>query len=796
MSTTAIFEKNGLSEKELKKYWEAKREDDADDSKRAKLRKLLCDRVKEGIHAGLRDHKIWWAVDLAYDAPFNQLAPTIVRDILSKHTDTAKILDALKTWNVNVDDIMYERIGPDGKLQQVLNIPAFFQIIVPLVKAYTTIRRAKLFNDRNIHPFFKYEPAKNTTLNRIIGEIVTDIISRISTQYGYPAIFKQILLQMLQYGTCLQFPAEEWHSDKQLVKRDGKVREDTIKEGLRYELPHPTNSFIDMNHRPSTLNTDTGCEWAGYWRTNRYGDVADNSKYWNTDDIAFGKTDWAGSYKTYFSEVSPCSMAWPSVADAALGAQRDSRDSAVARYSTNDRDKAIMTVELFTKLTPSEWDMGKYKYPTWFRFVMGGDDTVLWCAPTPYCPVIYWGYDPDEARKRNSSLALEVLPFQDHFSNFLSQFIYSVKQNLTRAVWYDTAQVDAKQVDQIENMGRRRYSGVPFIPFNSRQARMAGNDIDAAFKTVEFPLHDTSAIANALNTILSILERVLVLSAQEVGQAASHEQTAEETKNLSTNTLTRVNFTGSGVDEGLDAWKRQLYKASRSFLDDDVSGQASLNVPGAKEALEHLGFKVKESGEKTPKDVLRKVEVLAKMSKLELDGFISTREGVDRTNNLQLAQAMGQVLQPILANERLFLTIGEEQIVELINQFSVLLGMPKDFKLMVKEGAGEENRMEMLANEVKKMAEQIKGAAVNEALEKTGKDIAEPLVEQIVETDKKIQATQKVSLETVSQMRELVQGLGAIAERLKVVEQVTAQQLQAALPPPPGMMPPNAPLPA
>lgn len=798
--TPKTYKANGLDEESLKKYWTAT---DGND-KRKELKQLLCDRVKEGVEAGLKDYRIWHAVDLAYDAPFNQLAPTIVRDIISKHTETKDILDALKRWNVGVDDIICETVDSAGCKKTVVNIPAFFQVIVPLVKAYVTIRRAKLFNDRNVYPLLKYEPSKNTTVNRIIAEILTDIIATITGNYGYAAVLKQILLQTLQYGTCLQFPMEEWHHEKQLGE-GGK--ETIVKEGLRYWLPHPTRFFYDLNHRPSSFNTDTGCEWAGYWRVDRFSNIADNEKYWNKKDIPYGlygSAGWYTNYKQYFSEVSPCSLAWPSIERAASQGSKDDREAAVARYSTNDRDKAIMRVESFHKLIPANWGMGTYKYPTWMRFVTAADDTVLWCSPVPYKPVIYWGYDPDESRKRNSSMALEVIPFQDHFGNFLSQYIYSVKQNLTKFVWYDTAQVDAAMVESVQNLGKSRFQNVPFVPFNSRQARMAQTDPKSAFVPVTFPLHRTEEILQAMNTLLSVLERVLVLSSQEIGQAASHEQTAEETRNISANTLTRVMFTGSGIDDGMDAWKRQLATAARCYLDEEQSAQASMNVPGAEEALKHLGFKVKDDGLKTSKEVLQKVEVIAKMSKLSLDTFISTREGQDRTTTLQMANAMAQVLQPVLANERLFMAIGEQQIVDLINQFAILIGLPKDFKLSVQESAEPRARMEALAQEVDKMAKQIQQGAVTEAVSQAGKEIAQPLVDQIVETDKKVEATQAAVSKVISETGEVIKALN---QRLMAVEQATTQVVQALAPPPPpgpmqgagGMMggpPPNAPMPA
>lgn len=772
----SLFKEFKLDRESLQKYWTSK----GNNTLRDKLRGLIRQRNNDGIDSGLRDHRIFWAIDLAYDAPFNQLAPTIVKDILTKHAnkDTQSILDVLKQWNINIDDVMCRTVDAQGNERIIIDAPMFFQVVFPLVKAYVTIRRAKLFNDRNIFPFLKYEPIKFTLQNRIIGEIITDLVQQICQQYGYPAILKQVILQVLQYGTCLMFPMEEWHRDEAYFSVDGKSKKLTVKEGLRYCMPHPTLSFWDKNHRPSTFNTDSGCEFAGYWKVDRFSTVEDNPHYWNKDSVAMRGNNWMSSYPTYFQEVAPCVLKIPSKWALPDG----DRQREVEYYSTNDRDSAIFLTEMFCKLIPSHWGLGTYEHPLWMRFVLAGSDTVIWNSPMCFNPVLYAGYDSDEQKARNSSMALEVLPGQDHFGILCSQYIYSVKQNLSKAVFFDTDQVDQKHVDQLANLGVRRYAATPFIPFSSRAAKIAGHERADAFIPINFPFQDTASIASAMTTIIGILERILVLSSQEIGQAASHEQTAQETQIIAAHTSTRVTFTGSFIDDFIDGWKRQLYDAIRAYLPDEVTAQASINVPGSQDVLNDLGFTI-EDDKGTSESGRVKAVVKGKLSKLSLDAFISTREGESRINGTAIAGAMSNLLQVAMANPVTASAIGAEQALDMITEIGKLAGMPKEFQLKVAKGATDEEKQKMVGEELQKLSQQIAQAAVQASVQESQKEIGEPLAEQLQQTNQVIGQVNQKTEETAQVLAALIQKMQPL---LAALEQAAAQP----------QAPPNAPAPA
>ncbi len=773
-----FFKKHKLDEDSLKKYWTS----EGENKDRKRLKDLIAGRLKDGIDCGLRDHKIYWAVDLAYDTPFAQTSYTLVKHILSKrHKDTKEVYDALHKWGLNMDEVIRETVDASGNKRAVINIPALYKLLIPLVKAYTTIRQAKLFNDRNLNPLFRYEPVRFTLKNRMVGEVITDVIHRVSSEYGYAQILRQAILQTLRYGICLMFPQEEWYSEKRL---DDDGKEAIVREGLRYNMPHPTRMAYDLSHRLSTVNTDSGTTWALYWQIETFANLKNNGKYWNIDSVPYGRdVTKVNEYKAYFEEIYPCTMGFPSPHEPNTGAGESDREKKLQIYESADEDKAVMKTEYFMKLVPKDYGMGDYPYPIWFRFVVASDDTVLYCAALPYCPINFFGYDFDDMRSRNAGLGLEILPFEDALGNVLSQWILSVKQNLSRAVFYDTNQVDGEVVENIENLGQRRFQGVPFIPFDSRKFKVAGVSPKDAFVPISFPEHNTEQIAALLNAVLAILERVLVLSSQEIGQASSHEQTAEETRVISANTSTRVIFTGTFIDDGIDAWKRQIYRAARAYMDDDISTQVSLDVPEAKEVLKELGFEIE--GEKEVDqlvDAKIKVPIKAKMSMLDLDAFINTtRDGEERINNANIAAAGMQLLQVALNNPITAQAIGKQQALDLITQFGILAGLPRDFKLRVAKESESQPMPGQEGQEMEGVKELLLQASqeIQQSVLKTVNDqIAEPVADQLAQMQAK-------DTEQDEMLSGIMDGMAQLKKSLDGLAQITVTHIQETPPPPP-----------
>ena len=780
-----VLHKHGLTAEKLKAKFTA---DDASKEEGVKsLINLIRSRIDEGIRKNLRETRHWWALDLAFDSSFYQVTPTLVKSLLSGKLDDAGVLKASQDWGLT--HLIREETNAQGKVTKTIDLPAFFEIAVPVAKAYVMIRTAKIFNDRNIYPTFKYEPARLTLKNKTRCDIITDRVQAMTSQYGYVAIMRQAILSKNIYGTCLMFPAECWHTEKQIHEgKDGKEEDRIVKEGLRYNLPHPSRTAWDLNYRIGTFNTDTGCSWALYWQVQRFGDIKDNKDYWNTDKITYG-TNWMSQSPTFFSTLYPCVCKFPdrtlnpqalqgaspaSGQQPLTGAGAMDRESAAGFYAAEETDKAVTLTQLFMKFAPSKYGLGEYDHPIWFRIVVASD----------YSPVIYRGYDAHEERELNSSLLLEAIPFQDHIGNLLSQQLLTIKQNLIAAVFVNKDAVGEGTMKQLQNLGKKLYVETTFIPYSARSAMMAGKDIKEAFIPVNFPRLDTTAILNGIRVVLDMMERILVMSSQEIGAAAAHIQTAEETRVIQSSTSNRLNFTASYDDDADLAWKKQLYDALMAYGEEEVYAQieAVATTADAMKVLGDLGFTVEEEG-----DAGKNTKTLVKGSKaaLQYETFASTRDSGERINNVALANAMVQLLQVIFTNPLIFSAVGPAQAVKLINQVMALGGFFEEFRLQTMPGASPEEQNAKAQEEVGKMLAQLKQVLEKEMSQTVGA-ATQPLGQALQQLAQQIQGLGQVAQavpELAKQVAGITQALPAMQQNVtKAFEQIgqhDSQQDQA-----------------
>ena len=775
-----ILKDRGYSQEKMRSVFSA-------EEKPEQIEKLIGrmrNRIQEGVSRSLRDHKLYYALDLAWNAPLRQISPTLLHSLVSKKGDDKSVAEALDSWGVS--HLIEDHVSAKGETTQALNLPRFYQIFVPLVKAYVTIRWARIFNDRNLVPLFKYEPHKSTQQNRVKGEIVTDRVQIISQQYDYSSVLSQSIFQMLHYGYCLQFPKESWHSEKQTVRdEDGEEKEVYTKEGIRYHTPHPARTFWDIAHRPSSFNSDTGCKFSGYWAIQRYGDVANNKMYYNTDKVAAGSIDWLTSNANFGLYVNSGYSGTVKFLQKESGALLLDREKDVQYYTSDHDDYSVLVTEYFEKLNPKKMGLFDYDHDVWFRFCVAQDDTVIYAEPLPYCPVVYYGYDSNELQTVNPSLSLEILPFQDHVGNLLTQYLLSIKQNLTNMTFVDEDQVGGDTVEEINDAGQNMYSTLNFVGYSSRKARVGQHDPEKAFTSFKFPQQSTTEIINGVRSILDILERVLVLSAQEVGAAASHEQTAEEVRSIASYTSNRLQFTSSSVDRAVYAWKTQIYNGLMAYGEPEFYAQ--LQTPVTRERLERLGFTVEDADDGiTSKPVVAVKDKTA----ISLESFSSVRDGMDRINNPASANVMAQLFGAAMGNPLVAQVIGPEQAVGLLNQIFELSGVPRDFRLKMAKSveelqAAQEQQGEGAGQNVAAVQEQMMGQ-----LQEAAQVIQQQVAEQLAQNSEAVR--QQVLTDVSGVTQQLAGQAEANANQLlrqaQVIEQIAAQvggQNASPEPPPP-----------
>lgn len=723
-----LIEKRGGSAAELRKKFTAEKPD----SKIKELVDLNAYRIDDGINQNLYNARLWYAIDRSFDVSERQITHTLVEGMLDAGMNGESVMDAMKTWGIahQLDGMLAPLLDKEGNVLRdtqgrelkKLDLPTFFNIFVPLVAAYVKIRWSKLFGDRDIYPLYKYEPVAQTTENRLRCEIITSRIQRMAQEMGYREDERQSILQMLKYGVCLNFPSEPFHREKQVYMEGGSEVERVVKEGVRFEIPHPSRVFYDLNSRLSTANTDTGTEYAGYWDVVRYKDIKSNKELWNTDDIQFKYGSWVDKIAAIWRELNPCAMKnFPTANSASTATGDNERVKEAYRYTQHHLDQGVTRVCMFQKLIPSEWNLFDYDNPVWMRFIHAGSHTVCHAVPLAYSPLVAYLYDADLGKARQSSLALELLPFQDQISNLITQYILTVKQNLGRVVFANADLVDQKDLDAVKNLGEKQYRGTVWIPYSKRELSWQQQTERDVFTPVQFPKGDSAEIAASVAQLLTMMERVLGYSAQEVGVPATHEQTAQEVQIIALNTSNRLELTGSFIDSAIKARKKLLYEAFMAYSDDEVMADVAEVDDTKQQKLTQLGFKVDD-----PESRGAKAGIRGSKEALRIDGFASDREGADRIVDAKLASVMVQTFQSIFANPVLAQAAGLEQLVDLFNQVLVYSGAPKDFRIKIdkpqqqggspeQQAEAQRQQMESVQQQVAAIASQVADAKLAEA---------------------------------------------------------------------------------
>lgn len=739
MISNKTIKKYGLDSASLKKYFTA----DDKDVNVAKLIQLTANRIKNGRLKNLSEYQIWAAVDFAFDERMSQGKPAILRHIMENCHTATEVMDGLKGWGLSPETLM-TRTKIDGKDGWELNQQVFTEVFLPFVSSYLLVRLAKIFNDRNLTPLFEFPPREYTAENRIICKILGEIVETVAIDFGYSATLRTFIFNALMYSVSLKFPVEKWTKDM-TEEEDVEVVE---KEGVRYNVPHVSRIYYDLNYPLDTLNTGTGCSYAGYWDIVPWGSVVMDDSLWNKTKVPHG-TNWLDpthAYHNYFTEVYPCTLAFPKPRQS----NRSDREAVAVRYnSRSDYDSAFFRTTHFMELTPADWGLGKYTNKVWMRFIVGGDDTIMYAETMNSRPVDYIGYDADAGRGRNASLALEIMPFQDLASNAITQFLLTIKRNLLNFVFYDKDTVDPEQIATLKHNKNKQFGGLNFVGVSSMAMDKVGSPVEASFKSVNFQYADSNAPLLGLNTIISMLERVLVISAQEIGGSASHQQSKKEVELTNTSSSNRVAYTASFVDEGIEGWKRSLAETIIANMDGkEVTASIPTDVPNLEDNLAKLGFKFVDG---PPRAGDSHVVVRGTISKLKLVKLVARRSDADRQNDSQTAQIMMQAIMAVANSPLLSQGVDLSSLIEGLEQAAKLAGADDDFTFKL-------NQDGMMAGQLQKLLAQIQqqiAAASKQVMSAVESEVVQPTAQAIsglkqeVETDKQQIAQQLAQLQAI-----------------------------------------------
>lgn len=784
MYSRETLEKSGIKPAKLKQLSEGLTISDRE-SPFAKWVDREASRIRDGVDRNLNNWRLWWALDRAYDAPFHQISFTLMQDILEKDYDEKSVESLVNDFGLA--HMMEPVLNSDGSTccdangtpKKALNLPVFFKIFVPLCAAYLKARWSKLYNDRDQHPRYKYEPAYSTPDNRLRCDIWTSRVALMTTQYGYANDDKDAIFNALHYGMGIQFPREAWH--REYYTEEGKDK--VAREGLRFNIPPPERTYYDLSERLSQMNYGMGPAFAGYWHIAKLGDIK-SGDYWNKDKISYGEgVDIISASPNFFANIYPCTLKFPSVN---TSEEENDREIEYNYYASAEDDTAVLVTEHFTTVIPKDVGLGNYEHPVKFRMVMFNYDTVAFIEPM-FCGFgAYFGYDSEGNRAKNASLTLEIMPFQDHVGNILTNWILAAKQNLIAPTFVDNAIVPPGALAALKNQGEKVLRGRQFIEFNSRDMQAAMTDKREAFYSPAFALLPTGEMQQLVRGLIDILERALGFSPQEIGQAASHEQSATESNIINNNVGNRVAFTGTYMDEGIWGKKKMIYDASVANMDDDITAELSPSYATSLTEFAEMCKKVGVELLDRAGNNGEKVVVRASANKIRVEAFSSQRDGTNRVNNPAVASAAAQVFQSIAGNEALLMAVGPQQLIELANHISALLDLPKDFRLRYqppREGQGNSDFIKQVQQQFQQLAEQVakrieqteQGAA--KAIQEGDKQLADGIGQVAQQAAQRFDTVEK-------ELQSVAQAIQQIGQKISQAAQPPPQQ---AMMPAPGM---------
>tara|TARA_R100000808_G_scaffold1976_1_gene8389 strand:+ start:6107 stop:8371 length:2265 start_codon:yes stop_codon:yes gene_type:complete len=675
----------------------------SDDGKmRMKIEDLIGSRVTEHITFALKNHHLYSSVDLAWDSsPINKSTIPLIL-YAQKRIDINSCLEDL---DKNKSIKKYVKRDDTGKVTDI-DLPKFFEVNVNMVRSFVTRRLAAQVNKyNNLYPFFKYDSRTTGQVGKLRADALSQRMDIMADQYDYRHFQTQAMRDMFLYGHSVAFPRASWereiHWEKDPVAEEFKVggrwtgkipkRSKVTKEGVGWVLPHPSRVFWDNAYPLTSINTDSGAEYIGFWDVKRYGDIADNPDFFNRDEVGYGAGSsntfaaFSNYFSQYYTKVSP-----PTTFNDLSG--HNERLTNTGKYSGQMRDASVFVGEYYAKLVPKDYNIGTYPHPIWVHFKLAGDSTVIFAEIMPSTPAAVFSFNENDSRLANLSIAHEMMPYQDQLTNLFSQMLETTKADLfSVAVVNSDIFPDTDEGRKVLDDFRKTMSGENFyattnvLEASFQKLRDIGIDTkaDNIFKVVRSsPSTSITTVFQAINNLIGMAERLMALSPQEQGQPAPRETSATEVAIINQTTESVYNFISESIDEGRGAMKRICYESLISL------GSKEVYLPVVNryttDIIERAGFRFVPDEDEAMNSIGSRRTIVGTVSNLMHDYVFSSRDGAERTINSQSAQTLVQLLG-ILMQPAFLPSIEKAKLYEIINEVFRLSGAT-DLKLTVSPG--------------------------------------------------------------------------------------------------------------
>lgn len=672
-------------------------------SERGKLRRKIEDRVssriEDGIKRSLANAALWQSVDIAWDGQGiqKQTIPLLLWAQGKIKLDT--LADRLK--GLGLAD-QYIKRAPDNTLK--VDIPRLFEVSINLIRSYITRRLAsQSARFSNLWPYFRYEPRGTDEVAKLRGDATSQRMEIMSDAYNYRHFFNQADRAKFLYGRSVVFPRCGWDvktawrpKDLNLESDDIEVESYVEREGVDFVCPHPSRVGWDNASPLANINTDTGPKWIFHWDIIRYGELLDGP-YYNLDAVSTGEAmaDFVRKHGDYFNYYfDPKVLEFPELKYDPSAA--NDRHAHIGRYSAEEKDKGCYVTNYFECINPKLEGISELNMDVWMRYAVAGDKTIIGAEAMPSRAACYGGFNENDDREANPSMAVELMPHQDTLSNLYSQMLMTLRNGIMQIWAIDKDAFDPEMQEYIRKElkagsiytepkaffysgAHLRNNGLP-TPGDQRAINIIQANLQASLEQ----------IYNAIVRTLNIADRIMILSPNELGQPNPREVAAREVTEISTSTAAIHSFVSDGIDEQRAAVKRMIFEAyvccSTEPLRVPVIGRYLLKT------VRKAGFHV-DTGDEAVEDenaVLPiKSYVVGRASDVMYDYYFDSRDGAERSVNSDGAKILGTLLGQMLQSEAMVQMVGKRRIFEIWNEIFRLSGAAYDLKLEIDDGENE-----------------------------------------------------------------------------------------------------------
>ncbi|MCM2276157.1 MAG: hypothetical protein NDI75_15320 [Candidatus Didemnitutus sp.] len=663
-------------------------------------------RLDEGMKFSLQTYRMWQAVDMAIDGPLvNQVQLPL--GLLAQGFIT---LDAchkeIESLSPELASTLFQ-LGSDKKPIKV-NGPRLFEVSHNLVKSLVTRRVAAISTPiRQRHPLMKYEPRDTSLVGQLKGDMMSQYAEIMADNYGYRDAIEQSARDVSKYTEQIEFIKSPWDRKTQTLRRkkenlgaegvgpegtDYEEYEAIEKEGLDWVAPHRARVYSDRLHPLRKINSDTGPQYIGYWDISRIGELRTNKSYWNREAIEWDTGLWTlmaanqSFFRFYYREAIAVAENYGNNP----GLRNDRKNQAATGYEWTD-DAPVTLAYHFEKINPKTWGIADYDHDVWIRFVIAGNAKVIWADVCASTPAVCHNYNADDQRDVSSSFAMDVLPYQDQVSNLLTQLLEIQHQGLVRMYSLNIDGMKPDQIDAVEKALKNQdytQAHAIIIKYSAEAMRDMAMDARSAYqerlKSIEVSTTEkTTEIFRSIMNLLSLSERLLFFSPQELGQVAPREITATEANMVNNTTLGIRDFHACGLESALDAKKRIIYESAIAFGSDKI--ELPVMNTYSRATVEKAKFTI--TGVDSDEDVETvksgRFTLSGSFSDLAHNFVFTSRDGTERAPDKEIAQSMVQFVQVIGQYPPLGQTMTIGQGSELLNAVARRLGVPVKVRLPV-----------------------------------------------------------------------------------------------------------------